>query len=412
MRDKLKYHSKRAWNFFWNDDSIGSWIANIIVAFVLIRFLLYPLLGVILGTGFPIVAVVSESMEHGLHEGVLCGQEFIEFPESFENYWKVCGQWYTEQGITPEEFQNFKFKNGFNKGDVIILWRANRDNIQLGDILVFQGSKPQPIIHRVVKVFEENHLPTDLAYLALIESGYNPHAYSRAKAVGIWQFMQATGRRYGLKSNWWIDERRDPVKSTKAAANYLKDLYQIFGSWYLAVAAYNAGEGKILRSVKKHKTDNFWEMAKYRHLKRETKDYIPKFIAAMLIAKDPEKYGFTNLKYQEPISYEEVALTKPVDLHEVAKSIEISYEELKKLNPELKGFSTPLDLDHYTLKVPENKKEIFLVELESIPALKKTDLHQHQVSYGDTLWALSRTYGTSIPQIKKMNNLTSNVLRI
>lgn len=156
MRDKLKYHSKRAWNFFWNDDSIGSWIANIIVAFVLIRFLLYPLLGVILGTGFPIVAVVSESMEHGLHEGVLCGQEFIEFPESFENYWKVCGQWYTEQGITPEEFQNFKFKNGFNKGDVIILWRANRDNIQLGDILVFQGSKPQPIIHRVVKVFEEN----------------------------------------------------------------------------------------------------------------------------------------------------------------------------------------------------------------------------------------------------------------
>ncbi|MBI2609217.1 MAG: transglycosylase SLT domain-containing protein [Deltaproteobacteria bacterium] len=264
----------------------------------------------------------------------------------------------------------------------------------------------------MVKVFEENHLPTDLAYLALIESGYNPHAYSRAKAVGIWQFMQATGRRYGLKSNWWIDERRDPVKSTKAAANYLKDLYQIFGSWYLAVAAYNAGEGKILRSVKKHKTDNFWEMAKYRHLKRETKDYIPKFIAAMLIAKDPEKYGFTNLKYQEPISYEEVALTKPVDLHEVAKSIEISYEELKKLNPELKGFSTPLDLDHYTLKVPENKKEIFLVELESIPALKKTDLHQHQVSYGDTLWALSRTYGTSIPQIKKMNNLTSNVLRI
>ena len=153
---KLKRHTKKAWDFFWNDDSIWSWLANILVAFILIRFLIYPLLGVILGTSFPIVAVVSESMEHGLHNGELCDKPFNEFKESFDNYWDVCGEWYEDRGISKEEFKKFPFRNGFDKGDVIILWRANRKNLQVGDILVFQGNKPQPIIHRVVKRWEED----------------------------------------------------------------------------------------------------------------------------------------------------------------------------------------------------------------------------------------------------------------
>ena len=152
----MKQHLKKTWNFFWNDDSVWSWIANIIVAFLVIRFIVYPVLGLLLGTSFPIVAVISESMEHGTHNDIICGQKYVEFPESYDNYWKVCGQWYESNGITKEEFNKFPFRNGFRKGDVIILWRANKDNIQLGDVLIFQGSKPQPLIHRVVKVWQEN----------------------------------------------------------------------------------------------------------------------------------------------------------------------------------------------------------------------------------------------------------------
>lgn len=161
---KFNHYGKKTWNFFWNDESIASWIANLIVAFIVIRFVVYPFLGLVLGTSFPIVAVVSESMEHGLHNGVICGKSLsdfpqsfgLQFPESFDNYWKVCGSWYEKEGIGKEEFKKFPFENGFNKGDVIILWRAKTSNLEVGDILVFQGDKPQPIIHRLVKKWEEN----------------------------------------------------------------------------------------------------------------------------------------------------------------------------------------------------------------------------------------------------------------
>jgi len=156
MWDKIGKYWKKTWHFFWHDDSIWSWVANIIVAFIIIRFLVYPLLGLILGTGFPIVAVVSESMEHGLYNNQICGQDVNNLKESFDNYWKSCGSWYEQRGITKEQFRSFRFSDGFTKGDVIILWRANRNNLNLGDILVFQGGKPQPIIHRVVKITQED----------------------------------------------------------------------------------------------------------------------------------------------------------------------------------------------------------------------------------------------------------------
>lgn len=147
----------RLWDFIWNDESIWSWLANIIVAFLLIRFIVYPLLGIILGTSFPIVAVISESMEHSTHDSVLCGEYIKQFHDSFENYWDLCGNWYQLNGISKTEFQHFPFRNGFNKGDVIILWRANFHNLDVGDVLVFQGDRPQPIIHRIVKSYlDEN----------------------------------------------------------------------------------------------------------------------------------------------------------------------------------------------------------------------------------------------------------------
>lgn len=156
MEKSWKQQWKKAWQFFWHEDSVTSWMANIIIAFLIIRFILYPLLGAILGTSFPIVAVVSESMEHGLHDGRLCGNYYEDFKDSFDNYWEVCGEWYEEQGISKPQFKAFSFPNGFDKGDVIILWRANRNNVEVGDILIFQGNRPQPLIHRVVKIWEED----------------------------------------------------------------------------------------------------------------------------------------------------------------------------------------------------------------------------------------------------------------
>ena len=142
--------------FLWKDTSIWSWIANILIAFVVIRYIFYPVMGILLGTSYPVVAVVSESMEHGLHNDILCGQSFDEFHESFDNYWEICGSWYEQRGITREQFEQFPFKNGFNKGDVIFLWRANRNNLDIGDVLVFQANKNQPIIHRLVDISNDN----------------------------------------------------------------------------------------------------------------------------------------------------------------------------------------------------------------------------------------------------------------
>ena len=146
---------KRFWRFLWKDDSVWSWILNLVIAFLLIKFIVYPLLGIVLGTSYPVVAVVSESMEHKLSNGVICGKNLESFEKSFDSYWQACGKWYEENGISEEEFKSFPFKYGFNKGDIIVLWRANRNNLKVGDVLVFSANKPQPIIHRIVEIYEE-----------------------------------------------------------------------------------------------------------------------------------------------------------------------------------------------------------------------------------------------------------------
>jgi membrane-bound lytic murein transglycosylase D len=254
-------------------------------------------------------------------------------------------------------------------------------------------------------LLRENGLPEDLVYMSLIESGFNPYAYSRRKASGPWQFIYLTGKRYGLKTNWWVDERRDPEKSTVAATKYLKDLYDMFECWYLAAAGYNAGAGKILNAMKRYRTEDFWELTKYRYLKRETKDYVPQMIAAALIAKDPEKYGFGGIEYQEPLQYEKVEVPAVTDLRLIAKACEISLEELKDLNPELLRWCTPPDSPRYEIKIPVGKREFFLQNFEAIPSQDRFQFKTHTVKKGDTLSVIARLYRVDVEPILEINRL-------
>ena len=255
------------------------------------------------------------------------------------------------------------------------------------------------------ELLREHGMPEDLVYMALIESGFNPRAYSRRKASGPWQFIYRTGKRYGLQANWWIDERRDPEKSTIAAAKHLKDLYDEFSDWYLAAAGYNAGAGKISRAIKRYKTEDFWELTKHRYLKRETKNYVPKMIAAALIAKEPEKYGFIDIEYDEPIRYEKVAISDATDLRVIARCSETDYEVIKALNPELRRWCTPPDYPNYQVNIPEGKREIFLQNFAQLKPSEKITFRRHYVRAGDTLSQIARRYGTGVSAIMQMNNI-------
>jgi len=254
-------------------------------------------------------------------------------------------------------------------------------------------------------LLKESGLPEDLVYLALIESGFNPYAYSRAKAAGPWQFIYLTGKRYGLRSNWWIDERRDPEKSTLAAAQYLKDLYDMFACWYLAAAGYNAGEGKISTAMKRYRTEDFWELTKYRYLKRETKDYVPQMIAAALIAKDPEKYGFVGIEYQEPLRYEKVKVPEVTDLRLIAQACEITLNEIKELNPELSRWCTPPNFPDYEIKIPFGKKELFSRNFQTLYSGERFQFKTHLVKKGDTFSSIARLYRVDLDPILEMNRL-------
>ena len=179
--EKLKQSGRRFWHFLWHDESIWSWIANIAIAFIIIKFIFYPVLGLTLGTAFPVVAVVSESMEHGLHNGEICGQSYDSFPGGFDNWWEVCGSWYTDEeiDISKEEFLDFPLHNGFNKGDIIVLWRANTQNIEVGNVLVFQSTKSHPIIHRVVNTWTtENSVTGELEYHYQTKGDHNSDSFA------------------------------------------------------------------------------------------------------------------------------------------------------------------------------------------------------------------------------------------
>ena len=291
-------------------------------------------------------------------------------------------------------------------------------------IKYFDGKRGFPVMKRwlgrstryipmMKQVLRDEGLPEDLIYLAMIESGFNPKAASRAKAVGPWQFIKSTGERYGLKVNHWVDERRDYRKSTYAAAKYLQELHIIFGSWYLAAASYNAGEGKTLAAIRRDRTRNFWELARKKtNFRAETRNYVPKIIAAALVSKNPVQHGFGNVQYEAPLSWESVPIRGGVDLRQLASLIDADPEYVLLLNPELRRGITPPDLENYEVRIPPEKKDILLANMSKLETKKLGHFIEHRVRSGDTLYSIARRYGTDTQSLVDLNGYSKKKTRL
>ncbi|MBI4608097.1 MAG: transglycosylase SLT domain-containing protein [Candidatus Rokubacteria bacterium] len=253
-------------------------------------------------------------------------------------------------------------------------------------------------------VFREHGLPEELAYVAMIESGFNPVAVSRAGAKGLWQFMEHTARRYGLRVDRWVDERLDPEKSTVAAAQYLRDLFGQFGSWVLAKAAYNAGELKVIQALERSRTNDFWALSRGRVLREETKRFVPAILAATLIGKDPERYGF-DVTPDPPLTYDLVMAPPLLPLTRLAARAGIDAQELNRLNPELRRGVTPPG-GPYPLKVPPGTEAAVSALLEQMAStLAKGTVHV--VKPRESLWTIAKRHGVSVADLVRWNALAN-----
>ncbi len=325
-------------------------------------------------------------------------------------------------------------------------------------------------------ILEKHGLPKELVYLAMVESGFSCRARSRAAAVGPWQFIRSTGKKYGLRIDAWVDERRDPIKATEAAARYLRFLYEEFGDWYLAAAGYNAGEARIRKALRSSKGDDFWDIsgthkltriirgryvhvlrrgenpsivaAKYgistkrllrangltkkaarslrpgqrliipakngkarrityrrRYIARETANYVPKIIAAAVIAKNPERYGFDKIDYHDPLVYDTVILTTSVDLKKLARELGVSYRTLKELNPELRYHFTPPGRRDYALRIPRGAPQDFLASIDRVRAVNVKAVYKHRVAPGENPGLIAARYKVSLHKLLAVNNI-------
>jgi membrane-bound lytic murein transglycosylase D len=283
---------------------------------------------------------------------------------------------------------------------------------------LFKGTEREPFLDAysrsgryrpaILRALREAGLPEELSWLPLIESGFKIRALSRARALGLWQFIASTGYKFGLKRDRWVDERMDPERSTRAAIAYLKELHQIFGDWTTVLAAYNCGEGTVLKRIRDQRVnylDDFWDL--YGELPRETAFYVPKFLAALHILNDPEAHGFGLPPVDEEIETEKVIVDKQIHLKRMATHLGISYEALKDLNPALRHNATPPR--PYALKVPEGKGAVLISELDQIPVWRPpvSAYVKHRVRRGESLSVIAERYRTSVRAIMALNRLKS-----
>ena len=258
----------------------------------------------------------------------------------------------------------------------------------------------------ISRVLKEEGVPQDLIYLAQAESAFQPLALSRAGARGIWQFVPWRGNEYGLKRSWWVDERQDPEKATRAAAQHLRDLYGLFGDWYLAMAAYNCGPGNVQKGVERTGYADFWELYRRNVLPRETKNYVPIIVALTLIAKDAAHYGIRT-ELEQPVLSDVVKPGRAIDLRLVAETIDVDVETLRSLNPSLLRMATPDD-PAYVLHLPKGTAQKFSAEIADIPPEKWVSWRRHRVETGETLSSLAKKYHVTAPAIAAANSLGRN----
>ena len=269
---------------------------------------------------------------------------------------------------------------------------------------LLRGSKYLPFIQ---EEFRAQGLPLDLAYIPLIESSFKNTARSRVRAQGMWQFMRPTGLEHGLMQNWYIDERSDPEKATKAAAQYLKSLGKMFGNdWHLAMASYNGGPGRMQRAIKRSGKKDFWSLtANSRYLPRETREYVPMILAAMVIAKNPAQYGF-DFEPQLPLAYEKVQVTDPIDLRLVAEWTNAPIADIETLNPELRRWTTPARSPKYEIKVPVGSGDAFRARLAETPAESLNAFQWHAVKRGESLLTIARKLKVKQADLAEANSLS------
>lgn len=275
-----------------------------------------------------------------------------------------------------------------------------------------RSTRYMPIMKSILR---KEGLPEDLIYIALIESGFSSTAHSSASAVGYWQFIRGTGKRYGMQIDSYVDERRDFVRSTQAAAAYFKDLYGMFHSWYLAIASYNVGEGRVRSLITRYRTRDFWQLARENKLPNETINYVPKYIAARLIAKEPEKYGFTDIDYQPALEFAEVDFETSMDLRKLAKEMGLEYDDIRDLNPSYKrGVAFYRGKKKLTIRVPKG------METQAVAALPVAspdstvvynadeDYSYYRIRQGDTISTIARKFSTSQRVIRDLNGLSGS----
>lgn len=260
------------------------------------------------------------------------------------------------------------------------------------------------------EILRKNGMPSDLIYIALIESGFNTQARSSASAVGPWQFISATGRRYGLRIDGFVDERRDPYRSTQAAVQYFRDLYNEFGDWYLAMAGYNAGEGRVRQAIESTGTKNFWNMNDA--FRAETRDYVPKFIAAAIMAKMPERFGFEKIDYRQPFDYEVAPVESQTDIPVIAKCAGVSEDDILDLNPHLVGGTTPPSENNFHIRLPRGTARQFREKYAALSKEERLQIVRYEVRRGDTLARVARRYGVSVATLASVNGLSARQRRL